>query len=119
MKTFLSLSAVVLMSGLLCSGPAVAQVAPESASLAWTNTATVYDVAIERGSAPQGPFADRAISAPGTVDYTDAGPFLQGEQVCYRLAYQNSVGKGPYSNVACKTFPILAPVESPSSLTVR
>lgn len=93
--------------------------AASTATLDWTNPVTNLDIVIEKASDPAGPFSAVITVQPATVNYLDAGPFAEGETVCYQLHYVNAAGSGPGSNVACKTFPILAPVVSPNSLTVR
>jgi hypothetical protein len=51
------------------------------------------------------------IASPvaNTVSYVDSGPFVEGQDYCYRVAARNTAGKSPYSNTAGITLPFTVP----------
>ena len=51
------------------------------------------------------------------VSYVDIGPFIEGQDYCYRVAARNTAGKSPYSNTAGITLPFTVP-SAPSQIGV-
>jgi hypothetical protein len=112
MKEILSV-AVLLLS--FIAGPVFAGTLP--AQLTWTNTDANDSIQIEKGPALTGNFAAINQVVPGTTGYTDATN-APGDTACYRVAYFNTSGIGPYAGPVCKTFPAL-PAQAPATFTVK
>lgn len=100
----------------IVSSPVDAQALTGTALLTWTPpvNAPVDGNRIERGPAVAGPFT--VLATIGAVStYSDAG-LTPGATFCYRVAAFNTVGQGPYSNVACGT--VISLPGAPTSLTI-
>lgn len=78
-----------------------------TAKLTWTNVDTTNRIQVEKSTSPTGTFVIIQTLDPGTATFTESAAGIPGSQVCYRVAYYNTSGVGPYSNVACKTFPLV------------
>jgi amino acid transporter len=100
---------------ILCASFVFAGTLP--ADLTWSNPDTLDKIQIEKGSSLAGPFATINQVAAGQTSYTDATN-APGDTACYRAAYINSSGIGPYAGPVCKTFPAL-PSQTPGSFTVK
>ena len=87
------------------------------AQLDWINSDTLNPIQIEKGSALSGPFTKIVTVPAGTITDTDATN-APGDTACYRVAYANPSGVGPYAGPVCKTFPTI-PVQSPGTFTVK
>lgn len=85
--------------------------------LTWDNVDSINPIQIEKGASLEGPFSFLATVVPNTVTFMDESN-TPGENSCYRLAYANTSGVGPYSNVVCKLFPTL-PTAAPVLKTVQ
>ncbi len=88
------------------------------ANLQWANPVDITDsIQVEKSTSLTGSFALLKQLAPNTITYTDSTN-SQGTTGCYRVAYFNTSGVGPYVGPVCKTFP-QTPQTAPSSLTVK
>lgn len=85
--------------------------------ITWTNPDLINKIQIEKGPSFVGPFVTINQVMAGQTLYTDATN-EPGETACYRLAYVNASGIGPYAGPVCKTFPAL-PLQTPEMLTVK
>ena len=113
-----ALFSLVVMVALCSVGLAEAQSTTNLTSvLSWDNSDAMNSIQIEKGPSSDGPFSFLATVVPNTVTFIDEKN-APGEQSCYRLAYANTSGVGPYFNVACKSFPTL-PTAAPSMKPIR
>lgn len=88
------------------------------ADLVWSNPVdTVNGIQVEKGSIASGPFVMLSQVPAGSTAYHD-GTNGAGETACYRVAYFNTAGVGPYSPTVCKNFPLL-PTAAPVGFSVR
>lgn len=85
--------------------------------LTWTNTATTYGIQIEKSSSINGTYVMINQTAPNVSMFTDSSN-VAGDTSCYRIAYFNTSGVGPYTGAVCKTFP-LVPTQTPAGLGVN
>jgi hypothetical protein len=103
---------------LLVALPSLALAGTLPAQLDWANPVDTTDsIQVEKGSALAGPFAIIKQVAPGVTTYTDATN-APGETACYRVAYDNTSGVGPYAGPVCKTFQAI-PSATPTPFTVK
>lgn len=97
----------------------VAFAATGTAVIQWTNTSSTFPLHLERASSAAGPWTQIADIPASTSTYTDNNLVIPGT-VCYRLAYYNAGGNGPYSIVdanSCKTF-VSPPTMAPGGVTI-
>ena len=87
------------------------------ATIAWTNTDTVDGVQIEKSNAPVGTFTTIKQIAALSITFTDPTN-APGDTACYRVAYFNTSGVGPYAGPVCKAFPTV-PNQTPAGVTVN
>ena len=103
---------------LLLTSSVYAQAGTLPAQLDWTNPLDLTDgVQVEKGASLTGPFVSiRQLPAASTTftDLTNSA----GTTACYRLAYFNTSGVGPYAGPVCKTFPAV-PSQAPATPTVK
>ena len=85
--------------------------------LSWTNPDTTDGIQIEKASSCAGAFTVLKSVPAGTTSYTDATN-APGDTPCYRVAYVNSSGIGPYAGPTGKVFPPI-PAQAPTSLQVQ
>ena len=87
-------------------------------TLAWANPLNVVDgIQIEKSSSLTGVYSTLRQVAAGSVGYSD-GTNGAGETACYRIAYYNTSGVGPYLGPLCKTFPTI-PTQTPATFSVN
>lgn len=117
---------VFLVSLLLAFGAwntrAYAAPGPLQAVLDWGNPDDTTDkIQVEKGISRTGTFTGTFASMgqlpPSTITFVDSlnSP---GDTACYRIAYVNASGVGPYAGPVCKTFPAL-PTQTPEPFTVK
>jgi hypothetical protein len=97
--------------------PFVVQAGTLQSDLSWTNTDSINKIQVVKGSGTVGTFTEIAQVLAGQTTYTDATN-NPGETACYKVAYINSAGVGPYAGPVCKTFPPL-PSATPGTFQVR
>lgn len=114
MKKLLYFGVLVALFGMYSMGNAAGTL---KSSLAWTNTDTTNGVQVEKASSSTGVFTMLKQLLANTVSYDDVTNG-SGETACYRMAYYNTSGVGPYSFVVCKTFPTV-PTQAPAAFTVN
>lgn len=86
--------------------------------LEWSNPVDVTDqIRVEKSGSITMPFTKLTDLSANSLTYTDAtnGP---GDTACYKIAYFNSSGLGPYAGPVCKIFPTV-PGQSPATFTVK
>lgn len=88
-----------------------------TATLTWTNPDTIDGIQVEKSNSPTGTFGILNQIAAGTTTYADTTN-SPGDQSCYRIAYFNSSGVGPYAGPVCKVFPTV-PTQTPGSFVVK
>lgn len=88
-----------------------------SSDLTWQNTDLNNKIQVEKSNNATGIYTVIAQPAAGSTGYSDATN-APGDTACYRVAYFNLSGVGPYAGPVCKTFPAL-PSQAPASLTVK
>lgn len=114
-KVIVSLMVVV---GLMIGGGVVAQSAGTlSATLTWQNTETTDGIQIEKSANIAGTYTIIKQTAANVTTYVDATN-AAGDTACYRIAYFNTSGVGPYAGPVCKTFPIV-PTQAPATFGVN
>ena len=113
----IAVSIVIAVTGLcLVAGHVFAGTLP--ADLSWSNPInTVDQIQIEKSGVQSGPYTVIVTMPAGATSYQDATN-NPGSTQCYRAAYLNSSGVGPYAGPVCKTFPAL-PASSPGAFTVK
>jgi hypothetical protein len=87
------------------------------AQLDWTNPDIVDKIQIEKSASLTGTYTILSQPAAETSAFLDATN-APGDAPCYRLAYVNPSGIGPYAGPVCKTFPAI-PTQTPGAFTVR
>lgn len=108
---------LLILSALLLF-PMTALAATGTAIVVWTNTDTVNSVRLEQAQTVAGPFQLLTALPPGATSYSVSGLTVPST-VCFRAAYTNTAGIGPYSNVACKDLVAgSSPPTAPSNVTV-
>jgi hypothetical protein len=86
-------------------------------TVAWKNVDTSRKIQLEKGPATTGPFMILAQLEANTTSYLDTKN-APGEKACYRMAYFDDAGFGPFSTPKCKTFTVTS-TSPPSTVTVK
>lgn len=109
---------IVLILCLVFASMGLAEAGTLPATLAWSNPIDVTDgIQVEKSASATGTFATIKQVPSGTITFTDAAN-NPGETACYRVAYFNPSGIGPYAGPICKTFPTI-PAQAPATFTVN
>jgi hypothetical protein len=87
------------------------------AQLTWSNPDTTDKIQVEKGPAAAGTFTTIAQLPALTTTYLDATN-APGDNNCFRVAYFNASGVGPYAGPVCKNFPAL-PTQTPGAFIVQ
>ena len=86
-------------------------------NLTWTNPVTTFGVQVEKASSVGGTYVMINQTAVNATSYTDTDN-VAGATACYRIAYFNTSGVGPYATSVCKTFPQI-PTQTPANFGVN
>jgi hypothetical protein len=109
---------LLLVCSLVLLLPMTALAATGTAVVRWDNTDTINSVRLEQAQTVAGPFQLLTVLPPDATSYSVSGLTVPST-VCFRAAYVNPIGIGPYSNVACKDLVAgSSPPTTPSNVTV-
>jgi hypothetical protein len=87
------------------------------AILTWTNSSSTHGIQIERSATIGGTYSVINQTAANVSTYTDSTN-IAGTTSCYRIAYFNTSGVGPYTTPYCKSFPVV-PTQLPGAFAVN
>lgn len=111
-------AALLLVACVIIGSSGVDAAGTLAATLVWTNPVDITDgVQVEKSNSVSGIFTTIKQTAGNTVQYVDATN-SPGDTACYRVAYFNTSGVGPYAGPVCKTFPTV-PTQAPASFGVN